>query len=239
MITDLIVKSNGNINIDRTKITSDFDMIVEIKGSTLEIKNKNDYSCINNTFMSNISNSCIGNTYISRDSYNIVGNNIYCNKLKGRIVIENVDVTDIVKEYIDKQKEDQKTECLEYVYTDEISLKSITLSGSGKINVISSLILKQNLSISLVGFGNIILSQAELNTVNISLTGSGNIDGNGLRVANLVCNLNGAGDIGNFKVMDTCNCTVVGSGDIKIKTSNYCVINKNKIGSGSIKIIKD
>src|SRR3989338_433006 len=242
MITDLIVKSGGNINVEKTKITSDFDMVVEIKGSTLEIKNKNECTNINinGSFMGNSYGSCVNNTYITGGNYNIIGNNISCDKLKGRIIVENIDVTDVVKEYIEKQKDKkQKTECFEYVYPTEISLKSISLTGSCNINIVSPHILKQNISVSLIGSGDIILPKISLTNANVSLTGSGDVDGNGSSVENLVCNLMGSGDIANFKAIDSCNCTVMGSGDIKLQTSNYCITTKNKMGSGSIKIKKD
>jgi hypothetical protein len=109
------------------------------------------------------------------------------------------------------------------------SMKGVTLSGSGIINI--SEIAGDSLMINLPGSGDLTVT-GTANTVNISLPGSGNIYCDGLKANSATVALNGSGNIEVF-AMQNLDASVRGSGTIHYG-GNPAQVSKNISGSGSI-----
>lgn len=124
---------------------------------------------------------------------------------------------------------------------------SLVLKGSGDIKMIHGYECTiNNLSVSLSGSGDVKLNgniNSKIVNANLILTGSGDmrIDGT-MNQATIV--LTGSGDIDGFSVEKWVNVTLTGSGSVMgnavgyVEDGNYkhTLVNKNKTGSGSIKI---
>jgi hypothetical protein len=109
------------------------------------------------------------------------------------------------------------------------SLKEVTLSGSGNINI--SEIGGDTLKVNLPGSGSLSVT-GSATTVNISLPGSGNIYCNRLIAKSATVALNGSGNIEVFN-MQNLDARVRGSGTIHYG-GNPAQVSKNISGSGSI-----
>ena len=109
------------------------------------------------------------------------------------------------------------------------SMKGVTLSGSGNINI--SEIAGANLIVSLPGSGSLTVTGTATN-VNISLPGSGNIYCNALIAKSATVTLNGSGNIEVF-AMQNLYASLRGSGTIHYG-GNPAQVSKNISGSGSI-----
>ena len=116
----------------------------------------------------------------------------------------------------------------------DVFLEGISISGGGKYHVNCSL--GETCDIDNCGSGDIdICGNHQKSFLTISLVGSGDIRGNGI-FNKISANLNGSGDINGFHAIKQLRVRLVGSGDIKITHDPDCSVQKNKIGSGDIKL---
>lgn len=109
------------------------------------------------------------------------------------------------------------------------SLKGVTLSGSGNIDV--SGLVGDNLLVDLPGSGNITIT-GTAESVNVSLPGSGSIYCDGLKTKSATVTLNGSGNIKVF-ASQSLEASIRGSGEIRYD-GNPAKVNKSVTGSGSI-----
>jgi len=109
------------------------------------------------------------------------------------------------------------------------SLKDLTLSGSGDIQVTG--MAGGDLSVGLPGSGTITVDGSS-NSVDISLPGSGNIFCDKLQAKKAIVNLNGSGTI-NVYATESLDANLRGSGTIRY-SGNPPQVNKSVTGSGNI-----
>jgi len=109
------------------------------------------------------------------------------------------------------------------------SLKGVTLSGSGNIDV--SGLVGDSLLVDLPGSGNITVT-GTAESVNVSLPGSGNIYCDGLKTKSATVTLNGSGNIKVY-ASQSLDANLRGSGEIRYD-GNPAQVNKSITGSGGI-----
>ena len=134
------------------------------------------------------------------------------------------------------------------IFVNAKSLKNITLSGSGDINV-KGVVKSTDLSNTLSGSGNISLAldatnysvtisgsggikaSGKTDNARINVNGSGNFEGNGLRTNIASTRVSGSGDI-SINVDEALDAVMSGSGNIRY--SGNASVKSTKSGSGRI-----
>lgn len=125
-----------------------------------------------------------------------------------------------------------------YEYKLEL-LDSITIEGGGKLNIIdSSLLSNQLLTLSVKGSGHIIFDANELSVIgslDTLVQGNGDIKLSGMEISNFSGTVQGSGDISITSTkIQRANLTVQGSGDITGKNVSVSYLKKTVQGSGDI-----
>lgn len=222
--TKINCDGNGNIiftqNGELLSVTSNQPINLSVKNNELVIKSKSGGNISFGGGSFNLSNfSNISNV----NSFNMSNNS-------DTIIINGV-------EYVPKNTKEPTDK--EYSKNWMISMlpkvSCVNLKGSGDITFESTILLSQS-SITLFGSGDINIANENFETLNVHLSGSGDINLGGSTIANINISLNGSGDISNFYALKTCHVGIVGSGDVRGSASNKCELYKNKVGNGSVKI---
>jgi len=82
------------------------------------------------------------------------------------------------------------------------------------------------------------LPTSKFQSISASVTGSGTIDLGDSVIQDLKVDVTGSGGAKSFTAVQTGTFTVTGSGDISGNAARGCDVDKNKIGSGDIRIRK-
>jgi hypothetical protein len=118
----------------------------------------------------------------------------------------------------------------------DIVIEAILLSGSGSVDIISSGIFKNLLSVHIKGSGDINLLKFDLPTVSLHVMGSGDITCSSSTFGTCSAQVMGSGDI-SFRDSTTVNtmiASIIGSGDISGGGMIVQSLNKTSTGSGDI-----
>ncbi|HTP00614.1 MAG TPA: head GIN domain-containing protein [Anaerolineales bacterium] len=109
------------------------------------------------------------------------------------------------------------------------SLKDLTLSGSGNINV--GAMTGPELTVDVSGSGNVTV-EGTVDNLTVDLSGSGNVNANNLKAKSAKVGVSGSGDV-KVNVSDTLDASISGSGNIRYE-GNPAQVNKSVTGSGTI-----
>lgn len=112
------------------------------------------------------------------------------------------------------------------------SLSSLELNGDGIISTIGSFININNFSVSLSGSGTINVNSATPTNYILNISGSGNINSFGVTSQNAVVNISGSGNA-SLSLTGSLKATISGSGNIYYKGDNVNVTS-NITGSGKV-----
>ncbi len=114
-------------------------------------------------------------------------------------------------------------------------VKKISLTGSAQLHMCSTM-LNKSLECSVTGSGNVDIPEMQFISLRANVTGSGEIDFNDSIADEVIVNVTGSGGVCEFIGTKLIEVTLTGSGDIKGSATKECAVEKEKIGSGSIKI---
>jgi len=246
----------GNINIDKDgKIGTDLEFEIKQNGNDLEIS-QIDLDNISQNFTSVVTNSFGGFNQVNR-FFNGGNNSAMC--INGMTVTsKDLDMLREIKKGNDpfsKKKEEEK-KVKKTFYLKDCKFKKISLPRVGNV-YISKLFIGSVLEIFIKGSGGLHLSDSIFKIMNVHISGSGDVEITDSKISHMECNVHGSGDIiGNNTFVDVFLGSVHGSGDIEgfvvekdVKASLYgsgdislrkkspnVTVNKEKYGSGSIRI---
>lgn len=246
-ITGLDIKGDvGSITITEQKISATRPIKGTIKGSMLVIEGKSSVGNNSNVTIvgGSVYQSMFGsNISMSGPGYKMTNTSIELSGLDRNIVIDGVDVTSAIKEFLKLKRpgkhDNSVNEDKHFRLPDnhQMLFCLVSLSSNGRVRLPSQFVNTKKLLLTVAGSGDInVDSNCKIENLIVTVAGSGDISGDNAEVEHIVANVTGSGDITNFFVNKTARLNVVGSGDIKIRSSSNCRISKNIVGSGDIRV---
>ncbi|NBC09439.1 MAG: hypothetical protein GVY26_19790 [Bacteroidetes bacterium] len=117
------------------------------------------------------------------------------------------------------------------VYVSMPTIRTISIGGSGNVQVTEAFEQLGDLNISIGGAGDVDFKGKMAKEVEISVAGSGDVDASELNAASCDVSIAGSGDV-KIGEVEQLKVSVAGSGDVRYKGNP--TINKSIVGSGDV-----